>query len=245
MLKSKNPFVKPLVDSIDAFKRNFWITIVLSAPMLIAYLLLIVIPAPTYISLGSTYLRSGSLGEISLYDFLVVALAYVVSMFFITEVVVNINIVIREEKTKTKLGKEILKGIWKYSWKIIVLFILVELLLFVVQMITIDLPWHYTIYPLIGIAVFAIIFFIPNAIVIDNLKLNKAFSASLKMLRYHWHLIVLWMVVGFVLISVVEWLLFALGLGSLAVLIVNSLLIFPYLIILQTQLYMQKYPLSP
>ena len=236
--------LKPLNDALDAFKRNFWLSVMLSIPMLIAYILMVMLPAPTYISLGSLYLRSGSLGEINIIDIAIVFIGYIVAMFIITNTVVDINILIREEKTRTKLREEIVKGIWKYSGKLLGLFVLLELALFVVQMLTIDMPYHYILYPIIGIVLFSLVFFVPNAVVIDNLKLNKAFLAGIKMLRYHWDLIVLWMLTGFILISATEAIFFFIGLPSIAILIVNSLLIFPYLIILQAQLYMRKYPLA-
>ena len=60
-------------------------------------------------------------------------------------------------------------------------------------------------------------------------------------------LVLVWAVFGLLLITVLGIVSFAIlpvGFSSFFILLINSLLILPYLIILQTQMYMEKYPLA-
>jgi hypothetical protein len=83
--------------------------------------------------------------------------------------------------------------------------------------------------------------------VIDNSSTPDAIKRSVDMAIKNPSLILLWAIIGLIAISFVELLAFALfpsPFSGYFVLLVNSLIVLPYLIVLQTQMYMEKYPLA-
>ncbi|MEM4366509.1 MAG: hypothetical protein QW035_00015 [Candidatus Anstonellales archaeon] len=237
-----------LKDALYTFKKHLPAIMLLSVPGLLSLFIIYLLPAPTYIALGSAFLRTGSIGNLTSADSALIILFYLVSLFIISDVVVNINIVIKEEKTLTKIKESIIEGFGRYAIWVFLIYSVLILFSLLVQLITIDLPYHSFLYPLFTLFASVLLFFVPPAIVIDDLSPIRAISESVKMLSRKLHLLVLWIGTAFIALSAVELMLFAIlpsSISPIVILLVNSLLLFPYLIVLQSHLYMAKYPLSP
>jgi hypothetical protein len=89
--------------------------------------------------------------------------------------------------------------------------------------------------------------FIPPAIVIDNSDTPSAIKRSISMAWRNPVFVIAWGFVLFVVLSittVLSDLLFSGQFSDYFSILINSLFILPYFTILQTQMYMEKYPLA-
>lgn len=239
---------KVIRDTIKEVRRNTWLIFIFSLMFVISLLALFLAPTPTYVSLGGAFLRVGSIPEMSFMDYIVVIGAYLISLFIFADAVTNINLIIKSNRTLTKIPAETFNGIFKYGLKIFFIYTIAVLLSFSVNVATFDSPFHDIIYSLFSFMVFLAIFFVPPAIVVDEIETFRAIIVSIKMLATKWPLVVVWALVGVFVLSLVELVLFALlplSIAKYLIILVNGLLIIPVLTILQTQLYLEKYPLAP
>ena len=230
------------------YRRNMWLISMLSAMFVISMLPLFLGPTATYISLGGNYISTGSIPVMSLLEIAIIAISYLISLFVFADALTNINLIIKANRTVSKVPKEIFGGIMKYAVKIFFIFTMAVLLLFAINIATFDSGFHSVIYPLASFVVFACIFFVPPAVVIDELDTFRAVGASIGMLRLKWKMVLFWAVMALIAISIIELLVFAVipyEFAKYLMVAVNGLIIIPIFTIFQTQAYMEKYPLSP
>ncbi|MFH1785098.1 MAG: hypothetical protein ABH842_01595 [Candidatus Micrarchaeota archaeon] len=231
----------------EFYLKRWGIIVAFSIPFIVAFLIPTLVPAPTYLALGAVFLRTGSLPDLTLFDIVITALAYALSVFIIADTIVNINIVVRSKRTLTSIQYEVVHALGTYGTRIFYIYTMVLLLMFIFQLLTYDNPLQTWIYPLASFILSFLLFFIPPAVVIDNSDTPTAIKRSIKMAMKNPHFILVWAVASLILLSVVKIfadLIFSDPFSGYFVLLVNSLLILPYLTILQTQMYMEKYPLA-
>ncbi len=231
----------------DFYLKRLGLILIFSIPFIIASVLLILVAAPTYLALGGVFLRTGSIPELSLWNTIIAAVAYVLAMFIIADTIVNVNIVVRSKRTLTSIKHEVLTALGKYATRIFYIYTVMMLLLFIVQLLFYENPLQSWIYPLFALILSFLLFFVPPAVVIDNSDTPTAIKRSVAMALKNPTIVLLWALVGLLAISAVEAIaLFILPspFSGYFVLLVNSLFVLPYLIVLQTQMYMEKYPLA-
>jgi hypothetical protein len=121
------------------------------------------------------------------------------------------------------------------------------LIMFIFQLLTYDNLIQSWIYPLFSLLLSGLLFFVPPAVVIDNSDTPSAIRRSVWMFSKNWHFVLVWAATSLALISIVKLfadLVFASPFSNYFVLLINCLFILPFLTILQTQMYMEKYPLA-
>ncbi len=230
------------------YRRNLWFILLFSAMFIISMLALFLAPGPTYVSLGGTYLRIGSIPELTAVDIAVIVAAYLLSLLIFADAITNINIIIKANRTLSRIPKEIFGGIFKYALKIFFVYTIAMLFVFAVNIATFNDPWHNVIFPLVSFLVFMAIFFVPPAVIIDDMDTFRAIAVSIRMLAQKWRLVLFWAVAGLAAISIIEFFLFLIippAIAKYLVIALNGLIVIPVLTIFQTQVYMEKYPLSP
>ena len=134
-----------------------------------------------------------------------------------------------------------------HAMKIFFIFTLILLLHFIVQLLTYDTAIQPLLYPAFSFVLSYLLFYVPPAIVIDNSSLGDAIIRSVDLSVRKPLLIVSWLAVGVVLVvisKIIGDLLLSGLFSQYLVLLLNSIVFLPFLIILQTQMYMEKYPLA-
>jgi len=233
--------------SLDFYLQKILLVALFSLPFFLAFLVPLLVPAPTYLAAGGLFIRTGSLPEFSLIDILLIIFAYAVSLFVIADTIVNINILIRSRRTLNETTSEMLSAIPTHVLKIFVFFTAMFLLHFVLQLLLYDTPFQTTLYPLISFLLSFILFFIPPAVVIDNADLFSASKFSIELALRKPHLVLSWLFfAAFLLVfsKIFGDLIFSGVFAQYLVLLLNSIVFLPFLIILQTEMYMEKYPLA-
>ncbi|MEW6722224.1 MAG: hypothetical protein AB1324_03105 [Candidatus Micrarchaeota archaeon] len=229
------------------YLKRLALIVIFSIPFLASVLILWAVAAPTYGALGGIFLRINSLPELSLIDIAIIAAGYLIAMFVIADTIVNINIIVRSKRTLTSIRHEVLKAMGSYAMRIFYIYTLALLVMLVAQLILYDNPLQPWIYPLVSLALYSLLFFVPPAVVIDNSDTPTAIRRSAAMCLKNPHMILIWAAGALLALSLVKALsdiVFATPFSGYFVLLVNSLIVLPFLTVLQTQMYMEKYPLA-
>ncbi len=243
----ENDIYRTFKYAIDFYLNRLGLIVIFSIPFIVAFLIPALISAPTYLALGGVFLRTGSLPELSALDIIFTIAAYAVAMFVIADTIVNINIVVRSKRTLTAITHEVLGAFGSYALRIFVIYTAILLALFITQVLTYDHPLQSWIYPVVALLISFFMFFVPPAVVIDNLDVPSALRTSFQMAIRNPQFVLIWAIGAFIALSAAEVigdLIFPSPFSSYFVLLANSLLILPFLTVLQTQMYMEKYPLA-
>lgn len=243
----RDTLLKVIRYALRFYLSRLKLILVFSIPVLLALLIPLLVVAPTYLALGGVFVRTGSIPELSLFDIIFTAIAYIASLFLISDTIVNVNLIILSKRTLTNIKKTILGAMGTYAMRIFYVCTLMLLVIFVFQLITYENSLQSWLYPLFVIILSFLLLFVPPAVVIDNLDTPSAIKRSVLMALEKPVLVLAWGVVGFVLVVLTEILSFAIlphPISEYAVLLINSFIILPFLVVLQTQMYMEKYPLA-
>ena len=232
--------------AIKLYREKAGFVLLFSIPFIISLLIPSLISGPTYISLGAVFLRTGSIPEIDPVGAAVTLFAYLVSMFLIAESIVGITLLVKTRRTLNNPTSEVLGALRKYGITIFLAYTLAAMLILIAQLLTFDLAYRGIILPVLMLVISFGVFFVPQAMVIDGYRLGQAIDVSYSTMRRKFADVVLWILIGTILLTVSELIFFLLPhpLGSYLVLLVNSILVLPFLVIYQAQIYMKKYKLA-
>ena len=240
-------FSRILKYSLQFYLKRINLIGLFSIPFIFAFLIPVLVPAPTYLALGGLFLRTGSIPDLSILDLLVTIVGYAISVFLIADSIVNINLIIRSKRTLTEVTSEIVNAMGTFGVRIFVIYTVILALLFFMQVLTYESPLQSVIYPLFSLLLSFCLFFVAPAVVIDNSGLIEAIGKSVDLAFRKPLYIIFWFVSVLVILSLFK-VFFDLFLPSFVsgylLLILNSLFILPFFTILQTQMYMEKYPLA-
>ncbi|MBU0591493.1 hypothetical protein KKF81_07285 [Candidatus Micrarchaeota archaeon] len=233
--------------TIEFYLKRLRLIQIFSIPFILAFGILALVPAPTYMSLGGVFLRTGSIPELSILDLLITAAAYAIAVFVVADTIVNINLIVRSKRTFTETKKEMVDAIGKYATRIFYIYTLVLLLLVIVQLLIYEFPFQNWIYPIFSLLLSFLLFYVAPAVVIDHSDTAHAIKRSIYVALKAPHLILVWILIGLFCTSFLKVtgdLVFSSTYSGYFVLLVNSLIVLPFLTVLQTQMYMEKYPLA-
>ncbi len=238
--------LKTIQHTMNTYTKNFNLVIFFSIPLVIAFFIPLFVQLPTFPALGGIYLRTGSLPELELLDLLIMSISYLISLYLISLAMVNINLVVKSQRTTLNIKKEVLERMGTSTINVFFLFICFTLILFVIQLISYRLEMQNILAPILNLLATLPFFYAPAALVIDDIKPEKAIKSSLNHIKRKWIDFVLFLIIGALLISLLTFIILNLNLGgieSLIIIILNSLILVPFLIILQTHIYIAKYSL--
>ena len=238
--------MRALQHSIDFFFERWGLVIFFSIPFFFALLIPTFVSAPSFIALGGVFLRTGSIPEIGLFEAGIAAFAYLISLYIISDSIANINLVIKSKRTLTKISNQVWKALGTFAVGIFLVYTIAAILLLIFQLVTFELPARDILLPVLMLLLSLALFFVPPAIVIDGLPPWRAVAASMKMVPGKLDSIIMWIVIGAVLLTVSEFVFLFLPypFGQYAVLLFNSVVVIPFLLIYQTNIYMKKYGLA-
>lgn len=230
--------------SLKAYFKNIKLISFFAIPALIGLLIPLLINTPVFSALGGTFLRTGSIPDTTAADFGVIIVAVLASLYLISFAIVDINIVIKSQRSATSIKEQVMKGITGYTLNVFLFFLLGTIALLIMQLLTFELGAQTWLAPLLSLLVWMPLFYAPAALVIDELRPFRAAQKSLGMCFSKFPQFLLWLFIAFILLSAFDLAFLALlphKLGSLVALVVNSLILMPFLIVLQTQIYLSKY----
>lgn len=232
--------------AVESYLKNVKAVSFFSVPFLLAFLIPMLAPMPTYVAFGGTFLRTGSMYvDLTGFDVAVIVVSFLVSLFLVSFAIVAINLLIKSQRTFTNIKTEILQGIEKYTLSVFWLYLTAWILSFVVNLIGYEYGMNTWLTPLFSIIISLPLFYAPTAIVIDEQRPYLAMKSSLSVVFRQLPYFLLIILIGVAALSLADVLFIALrGIVPYArylVLVVNALLILPFLVMLQVQVYLTKY----
>lgn len=247
MSDESSDFSRVFSYAVDFYLKRQKLIILFSIPFILATIIVTLVSAPTYMSLGGVFLRTGSIPELSIIDIAITALGYALAVFIISDSIVNINIIIRSKRTVTQVTSDIVEAMGTHATRLFYIYTLMMLIMFIIQLVMYDNPFETWIYPIFLLVMSFALFFVAPAVVIDNSDTPTAIRRSISVAMRKPLMVIVWALLAFLSLSIttlISGLIFSSPFSSYFTLLVNSLFILPFLIVLQTQMYMEKYPLA-
>lgn len=230
--------------STKAYFKNWKLISFFAIPLLLSLLIPFFSPMPSYQAFGATFLRTGSIPEMTSFEIGVVIVSFLASVFLLSFALVSINLVIKSQRTITNIKTEIVEGIEKYAFKLFAILTLAWVLCLAVSLVSYEYGVEKTVGPLFSFIVYTALFYLAPAIVIDELGGARAVNASISMLKKRPALFAVWLVLLFILLAIPTVIFLAVlphNIAEFLMLVLNSLLIMPFFVVLQTQMYLTKY----
>ena len=232
-----------LADTYETFAENIRLVLIFSIPFIIAFIIPLLAPLPTYVSMGGIFLRSASIfTNLDFYSIAVILLAFFFSLLFISFAFVAISLIVKSRKTRLKIGQRALRSIEKYTGRVFILFIIYAIIITIANIIGYYLGIETFLTGIVGFLGFIPFFYAPSAVVVDEQKILRSMKNSIKLVANSPQYFILWFLLITISISIVSLVFMPLGIISeYIVLIVSSLIILPYFVIFQAEAYMKRF----
>jgi len=233
-----------------SYISNWKLVSFFSIPFLLAVLIPLLVQMPVYVTSGGIFLRTGSLyTDLGMFDVGVIVASFLLSLFLVSFGIVAINLVIKSQRTFTNIRTEVYQSIEKYVLNVFWLYLTTAMVLLIFNLISYEFGINQWLTPIMGMLISLPIIFAPTAMVIDDQGPYAAMRSSLSVVKRHPSLFLMWILLGMLLISFIDLIFLAIGssvpgfspFARYFVLVLNSLLILPYLVMLQVQIYLTKY----
>jgi hypothetical protein len=245
-MKKQSDFMRVIQHALEFYSGRKSLIFLFSIPFFFAFLIPLLLPSPTYLALGGVFVRGGSIPSMSIFDWTLTALTYLVAIFLIADSMVNIGLIIKAKRTFTNVPYEILNAIGKYATKVFLVLIIFTLLLSALFLVLYENPFQSVLYPLLSFVISMLFFFSVPAIVIDERDTLNSLRASFRVVMQKPLFVLIWLGIAFVfiLLSGIIAYVFPRFLTQYVMMLLNSIVILPFLLVLSTQMYMEKYPLA-
>ncbi len=238
-----------LSHALESHARNLKLISFFSVPFLVAFPLSLLLP--NFIALSGTFLRFQSI-EVRAFtavDALTIGLAFFASLLLFSFAVVAINVVIRAQRTLNRLTTHEIEKIEECTLKLFFILSLAFAVIFLANLALIQAGFSANAVEVIGLVVaFAVastILFVPQALVLEDLSMEHAVKRSISTVLNKFPLFLFYLVTALALLalntSVFLYLQSSVETARFLAIIVNSLLILPFLEVLKVQVYLSKY----
>ncbi|MCS7109803.1 MAG: hypothetical protein NZ903_03335 [Candidatus Micrarchaeota archaeon] len=236
-----------LRNSIETYTKNIGMILFFSIPFLLSLVLLLppFSPAPVFSALGAYFLRSGSIPEMTPFDILIIVLSAGISLFFISLAAVAVTLVVKSSRTRTKVSAEAMRNLGSYTIMVFAIFAAIKIIefLFLSYLLSLNADEFPA---LIVNFIFSFgLFYIAPAVVLEEKKPVPALISSFNHIARMPINFIFWLLVAFVLIYVFSSFSFMMFSDPMMrqgfIILMNSAIVLPFLVVLQAHLYLSKY----
>jgi hypothetical protein len=236
-----------IAESYETYSEHLKLALLFSVPFIIAFAIPLLAPLPTYISAGAIFLRTASIFiNTNIFSLAIVTISLILSLLFISFAFVSIILIVKSTKTHLRIGRRVLNDIEKYIGKVFIVLLGYAVILVIVNIVSYYYGLQSILTPLVGFLLFAVIFYAPSAIVVDNKKISRAIADSLRLLLHSPQYFILWILLFTIVVSLLD-VIFIAATGTVwsryIMLVITSVLILPYFVIFQAEAYMRRFPL--
>ncbi|MGC8649065.1 MAG: hypothetical protein ACP5UN_02505 [Candidatus Micrarchaeia archaeon] len=233
--------------AIDTYKKNIYLISIFSISFIIAFLILLFATLPTYSDAGGIFLRMQSLFlNMNWFNTSIIVVAVLLSLLFLSFAIVAINVIVKHSRTSTKITKEVINGLEQYTTKVFIVLLLFTLIFGLIEFTNYMFNISSLLSSLLIIVLTPFFFYTPSSIVIDDLRIVRAINMSVRFFIKRVDYFLLWLIIAVVLVSVFDFI-FIVTTGTFLsrylMFIFNSLFILPFLVVLQSQSYMNRFSL--
>jgi hypothetical protein len=247
-------FYSLLKHAVEGYRRNAKLISVFSIPLLVTLPLTLFLP--NFVALGGTFLRFGSIGrDIPLLDAAFIVVAFLVALLLFSFALVSINLVVRSQRTMLKISYRDAERMEHFTVRLFTIFLAVfvatlALNYFLYEVRFFGIPLHTTLGALFGFAAAVAVLFAPQALVLDDLKTLQAIGMSVWVMERKFDCFLAFLLFAGALLLLNTGIFIVIGAAlaqpaaaKYAAIVVNSVVIVPFLEVLKTQMYLSKYSL--
>ena len=218
-----------------------------SLSFVIALLIPIFASLPAYNDIGAIFVRTSSVFvNLNPLSSAVIIASTLFSLLFLSFAIVAINVIVKHSRTHVRVRMEVINGIERYTGRVFIVLLLFTAIVIAANLVTYGWGSPGIFAALIGLIFTPFFFYAPSSIVIDDRGVWQAMRASVSYFVKRFDYFLLWLVIAIIVITFFD-LVFITVSGTVisryAMLIFDSLFILPFLVVLQSQMYMKRFAL--
>jgi hypothetical protein len=237
--------VNIIVDSWETYREHIGLVLLFSIPFIIAFLIPLLAPLPTYVADGAIFLRSASVFlNFSAVGLGVIIVSLLLSLLFLSFAFVAICLIVKAKRTHTKVASSVIRDLEKYTGRVFAVLLIYAVVLTAVEISSYYVGLQGIATPIVGFFLFVAMFYAPAAVVLENKKVFAAIRQSARLVAKEPQYFALWVVLILLVITVLDFAVIALTgtlLSRYVLLVINSLFVLPYFVIYQAEAYMRRF----
>ena len=238
-------FTGVLAHTVASYRRNWKMLSFFSLPFALLFPLSLLLP--NFISLSGIFLRYGSIrSDLSSVEAAFIVLVFLVSLLLFSFALVGINLVIKSQRTLLKLTHYEQEKIEAHTLQLFTVFLLLFVASFLANLFLYDYGLTGSVGQVLSLAFSLAVLFVPQALVMEELGVLNSVKRSLSLCFYRFPSLVLYLLVASLLVILVSFVFLQfpdVRVARYLSVLVNALLILPFLEVLKAQLYLSKYSL--
>jgi len=233
--------------TFEAYGRNFKTISFFSIPFLISFPVALFLS--NYAAMGSIFMRLDSIKwDMTPLDLGIVIILPIVSMLLFSFALVAINMIITSQRSMNKIAFYEMEKIEQRTYHLFEVFLAAFALTFIADVVLYQYGLHQTVGALVAALVALAILFVPQAIVVDGFKGWTAIRKSVSTVIHRFSYVVLFLAVSAVLILLNDLIFLNISAdqaifayGRYAAIVINALVLMPFLEVFKVQVYLSKY----
>ncbi|MCL5433519.1 MAG: hypothetical protein M1538_00890 [Candidatus Marsarchaeota archaeon] len=233
--------------AIETYKEHISLISLFSIAFIIAFMIPIFAPLPTYSDAGGVFLRIQSLFiNMNAFNTIIIIASAMLSLLFLSFAIVAITVVVKHKRTATKITKEVKNGLEHYTTKVFVILLLFTILFAFISITNYIFKISSLLSSLLILVLTPFFFYAPASIVIDDSRIVHSMNMSVRFFLKRFDYVLLWLVIALLLITIINFILievFSTLISIYLMFIINSIFILPFLVVLQDQAYMKRFAL--
>ncbi len=233
--------------TFEAYGKNIKTISFFSIPFLISFPVALFIS--NYASLGSIFLRLDSIKwDMTPLDMGIIIILPIISMLLFSFALVVINMIITSQRSMNKIAFYEMEKVEQRTYHLFEIFLAAFAITFIAEVLLYQYGLHPTIGALVAALVALAILFVPQSIVIDGFSGWTAVKKSISTVTHRFSYVLLFLVLSAVLILVNDLIFLNISqdpaifaYGRYAAIVINALVILPFLEVFKVQVYLSKY----
>ncbi|MFH1750601.1 MAG: hypothetical protein ABH863_02895 [Candidatus Micrarchaeota archaeon] len=238
-------FSEVISHTFEAYEKNFKLISFFAFPFAIVFLLSL--KFENFVSLSGIFLRYGSIQtDLTPLDALLTVVVFLLSLSLFSFALVGVNLVIKSQRTLKRLTHYEHEKIEANTARMFTVFLAAFVITLLLNIFLYDLQLASSIGLFIALLISIVILFVPQALVIDDLSITNAIYMSISIiLRRFTYFLAFLFIASFMIIlntAVFIELSAAVPFARYLAVLVNAILILPFLEVMKVQIYLSKYP---
>jgi hypothetical protein len=237
-------FSEVISHTFEAYGKNFKLISFFSFPFALVFLL--TTKFENFVSLSGIFLRYGSIQtDITPLDALLTIVVFLLSLAIFSYTLVAINLVIKSQRTLKRLTHYEHEKIESNTIRMFTVFLGVFVITLLLNLLLYDYGLTGSIGLFLSALISLIIIFVPQALVVDDLNITHALYMSVSVIfrRFPYFLAFLFIAAFLILLNTAIFLELAatVQFARYLAVLVNAIIILPFLEVMKVQIYLSKY----
>ena len=231
----------------ETYFGRIGLLLLFSLSFVIALLIPIFASLPAYNDIGAIFVRTSSVFvNLNPLSSAVIIASTLFSLLFLSFAIVAINVIVKHSRTHVRIHHEVIEGLERYTGRVFLVLLLFTAIIIAANLAAYGWGAPGTAAAIVGLAFIPFFFYAPSSIVIDDRGIWQAMRASVSYFVKRFDYFLLWLVIAIIIITLFD-LVFITVSGTVisryAMLFFDSLFILPFLVVLQSQMYMKRFAL--